>query len=59
MPERRSADHTIVFGHWAALGLRISPGIRALDTGCVWGERLTALRLEDGQVFQVESELRS
>lgn len=54
VPERRSADHTIVFGHWAALGLKIGPGLRALDTGCVWGERLTALRLEDGQVFQVE-----
>lgn len=54
VPERRSADHTIVFGHWAALGLKIEPGLRALDTGCVWGERLTALRLEDGQVFQAE-----
>ena len=39
VPGRKSADHTIVFGHWAALGLRIAPGIRALDTGCVWGER--------------------
>lgn len=54
VPERRSADHTIVFGHWAALGLKIGPGLRALDTGCVWGERLTALRIEDGQVFQAE-----
>ena len=59
VPDRKSADHTVVFGHWAALGLRIAPGVRALDTGCVWGERLTALRLEDGQAFQVESELRA
>jgi bis(5'-nucleosyl)-tetraphosphatase (symmetrical) len=55
--ERRSVDHRIVFGHWAALGLEIAPGIRALDTGCIWGGKLTALRLEDDRIFQVESEL--
>lgn len=44
----------IVCGHWAALGLRTAPGLRALDSGCVWGGKLTALRLEDGAVFQVE-----
>jgi bis(5'-nucleosyl)-tetraphosphatase (symmetrical) len=52
-PERRSAAATGVFGHWAALGLRFAPGVRALDSGCVWGGSLTALRLEDGQVWQV------
>lgn len=56
-PDRRNADHEIVFGHWAALGLEMAPGLRALDTGCVWGGRLTALRLEDDRLFQVESEL--
>lgn len=53
-PDRRTADLEVVCGHWAALGLRIAPGIRALDTGCVWGGRLTALRLEDGALFQVD-----
>lgn len=52
MPGRKSADVTCVFGHWSALGLRIEPGVLALDTGCVWGRQLTAVRLDDGAVFQ-------
>ena len=44
--------HTIVFGHWAALGLYIRPGIVGIDTGCVWGGSLTAVRLPDITVFQ-------
>ncbi len=51
-PGRRSAAEQIVFGHWAALGLHLAPGLAALDTGCVWGKCLTALRLDDGRVFQ-------
>lgn len=51
-PARRSAAATVVFGHWAALGLMLAPGVVALDTGCVWGNRLTAVRLEDRAVFQ-------
>lgn len=45
-------DKTVLFGHWAALGLRISPGIVGLDSGCVWGGSLTALRLDDMNLFQ-------
>ena len=42
----------IVFGHWAAIeGITQQTRIHALDTGCVWGESLTALRLEDRQRF--------
>ena len=48
---RRSAGLTVIFGHWAALGLRIGRGIAALDTGCAWGRQLTALRLDDWRVF--------
>lgn len=46
--ERKTRDEKIVFGHWAALEGRVDvPNIYALDTGCVWGGTLTALRLED------------
>lgn len=51
-PARRSRDLTVVCGHWAALGLRQRPDLLALDTGCVWGRVLTAVRLEDGALFQ-------
>ncbi|MBN1773821.1 MAG: symmetrical bis(5'-nucleosyl)-tetraphosphatase [Deltaproteobacteria bacterium] len=52
MPGRRSAAATVVFGHWAALGLRLEPHYAALDSGCVWGGSLTALRLDDRTVVQ-------
>lgn len=52
-PERQSASHTLVTGHWSALGLKISPNLLALDSGCLWGGELTAVRLEDRAVFQV------
>lgn len=54
VPGRASADHAIVCGHWSALGLRVEPKLLALDTGCLWGGRLTAVRLEDRQVFQFD-----
>jgi bis(5'-nucleosyl)-tetraphosphatase (symmetrical) len=50
--ERQSGGVLVVFGHWAALGLHLAPGIAAIDTGCVWGQTLTALRLDDGELFQ-------
>ena len=50
---RASADTPIIFGHWSALGLHIANNVYALDTGCLWGGNLTALRLEDKTVFQV------
>src|SRR5688500_10380034 len=46
---RRDAQR-IVCGHWSALGLKLTPGMAALDSGCVWGGKLSALRLEDGAV---------
>lgn len=52
-PGRKSAEGIIVAGHWSALGLKITPNLLALDSGCLWGGHLTAIRLEDRQVFQV------
>jgi bis(5'-nucleosyl)-tetraphosphatase (symmetrical) len=50
---RLTRDVTIVFGHWAALGLRIKKRYISMDSGCVWGGKLSALRLEDRALFQV------
>jgi bis(5'-nucleosyl)-tetraphosphatase (symmetrical) len=47
---------TIVFGHWAQRGLVTEPGIRGLDTGCVWGGRLTAWIAEEDRLVQVPAE---
>ena len=47
VPGRRNADLNLVFGHWASLGYYRVPGIYALDSGCVWGNRLTAIRLDE------------
>jgi len=49
-----NAGMRLVFGHWAALeGGADVAGIYALDTGCVWGNRMTMLRLEDGRRYSV------
>jgi len=54
-PTRRERDVTVVCGHWSALGLQIRPDLIALDTGCWMGRSLTAVRLEDNAVFQVDA----
>lgn len=59
VPYRASHSTTIVFGHWSALGLHIKKNLIALDTGCLWGGKLTAIRLEDRRVFQVSCEQRA
>jgi bis(5'-nucleosyl)-tetraphosphatase (symmetrical) len=46
VPKRRAANAHIVFGHWAALGLLRRADVTALDTGCVWGNYWTAVRLD-------------
>jgi len=52
VPGRASSATPIIFGHWSALGLVLEPNVIGLDTGCLWGRKLTALRLEDRQLFQ-------
>lgn len=52
-PGRLSQDHVLVTGHWSALGLRLTPNLLALDSGCLWGGPLSAVRLEDRALFQV------
>lgn len=54
-PDRAWAGHTVVCGHWSALGYYRLDGLIALDSGCVWGGKLTAVRLEDDAVFQVNA----
>jgi bis(5'-nucleosyl)-tetraphosphatase (symmetrical) len=54
VPGRKSAESILVTGHWSALGLKITANQLALDSGCLWGGHLTALRLEDRCVFQVD-----
>jgi bis(5'-nucleosyl)-tetraphosphatase (symmetrical) len=54
VPGRQEVASEIIFGHWAALnGNCPNPRIHALDTGCLWGGTLTALRLQDKYRFSV------
>jgi bis(5'-nucleosyl)-tetraphosphatase (symmetrical) len=52
---RRSADRHVISGHWSSEGLRLAPNVSLLDSGCLWGGALTAMRLEDRAIFQVPS----
>ena len=54
VPGRCSAAAVLVTGHWSALGLRLEPNLLALDSGCLWGGKLSTLRLEDRALFQVD-----
>ena len=53
VPKRASRSHVLIFGHWSALGFLQRKGLLALDSGCLWGGALTAVRLEDQRVFQL------
>ncbi len=52
VPQRASRGATVIFGHWAALGLLLREDVACLDSGCVWGRSLSALRLEDRRLIQ-------
>lgn len=58
IPGRLTAGVPIAFGHWSTLGLQNRPDLLALDTGCVWGGALTAVRVDGGrrEVVQVACE---
>jgi bis(5'-nucleosyl)-tetraphosphatase (symmetrical) len=54
VPGRKTVDTPVVFGHWSTLGLTVRDNLVGLDTGCIWGGKLTAVRLQDHAVFQVD-----
>lgn len=57
IPWRKTKEIKIIFGHWAALeGKTDEPNATAIDTGCVWGKKLTALRLDDNNIFSYKCE---
>jgi bis(5'-nucleosyl)-tetraphosphatase (symmetrical) len=58
VPGRRTEGVPIAFGHWSTLGLIDRPDLLSLDTGCVWGGQLTAVRVDGGrrEVVQVACE---
>ena len=58
VPQRGSAGSPIAFGHWSTLGLVNRADLLGIDTGCVWGGALTAVRIDGGRrdVVQVACE---
>ena len=56
VPGRRTAGTHVMSGHWSSEGLRLLPTVSLLDSGCLWGGALTAVRLQDRAVFQVPSQ---
>lgn len=54
-PNRKAVNNDVLFGHWAALQGQVDAAhVYALDTGCVWGGQLTAMRLEDRRFFHTQ-----
>ena len=58
LPQRKTADQAIIFGHWSALGLHYENNTICLDTGCVWGQELTAYHYPSGEVISVPAKTR-
>ncbi|MCF7528707.1 symmetrical bis(5'-nucleosyl)-tetraphosphatase [Neisseria lisongii] len=55
VPDRRHLSHTVVFGHWSALGHLNTNNIISLDTGALWGGKLTAIDLDTQHIIQVDA----
>lgn len=51
---RKTKDDKIIFGHWSTLGLLLRENLISLDTGCVWNRQLTAICLENKQLYQAD-----
>ncbi|MBK7645520.1 MAG: metallophosphoesterase [Planctomycetes bacterium] len=51
--ERARETRTVVYGHWARAGLNLGPRVRGLDSGCVWGGKLSAWIAEEDRIVQV------
>ena len=58
VPTRQSRAVPIICGHWSALGISRSANIISLDTGCLWGGKLSAICIETGVITQVEHDVR-
>ena len=61
LPNRKTLDEKIIFGHWSTIYLGNEKNFKKynvypIDTGCLWGGQLTAMRLEDEKIFSVPSE---
>jgi bis(5'-nucleosyl)-tetraphosphatase (symmetrical) len=55
LPDRRTrGEVTVVFGHWSAMGLLLRDDVVGLDSGCVWGGKLSAFCLDDRSLLQVD-----
>ncbi len=50
----RERGRTLLFGHWSQLGYVRAPGVIGLDSGCIWGGQLSALRLDDEALYQID-----
>ena len=53
LPQRKTQNQAILFGHWSALGLHHESNTLCLDTGCVWGHELTAYHYPSGEIISV------
>ena len=60
LPNRKTIDNKIIFGHWSTIHLGSENNFKKynvypIDTGCLWGGQLTAMRLDDEKIFSVTS----
>ena len=61
LPNRKTIDNKIIFGHWSTIHFGVENNFKKynvypVDTGCLWGGQLTAMRLDDEKIFSVTSE---